>query len=231
MIHWISREELADFWREEGKSYMETNFCGFSYNSNSIRKFIPLAPDEEIIEFTDPSPCLTWYGRAPFLFQLTAYLNEGKNEFSIISLLSTEPVETDWEILKDLDFPFNFVKNITFIEGVKNSPYALYSVDEYNLSFEFYRGKSEQDAASLQKFLIDRDFSRQLFIDKSEIRPAEWLAFEGEKNIARYGNKHLTERFALERSKSNNSIIKVYSLDIPNSTITFENGIKRIFET
>ena len=227
MIHWINKKELEDFLRKNGKSYVQTNFCAFSFDSNTLRKFIHQSADEETIEFTEPMPCLKWYGRAPFLFQLTAYLNAGINEFSIFSLLETEPVETEWEILKDLDFPFNFLKHITFIEGNKNSPYSLYSVDECNLTFEFYRGKSEQDVESLQKFLIAHDFSRRLFIDKSEICPADWLAFEGEKNIARYGNKYATERFALQRSKLNNSVITVYSPDIADSTITFENGIKR----
>jgi len=228
MVHWINKNDLEEALRKTGKQYRHTDFCGFSFNSNSLRKFIPQEDDEEVIEFTDPSPCLKWYGRGPFFFQLTAYLNDGINEFSIVSLLQTEPVETDWEILKDLDFPFNFVENITFIQGIQNSPYALYSVDEDNLTFELYRGKSEKDAESLQKFLIDHDFNRQLFIDKSEILPADWLAFEGEKNIARYGNKYATERFALQRSKLNNSVITVYSPDIPDSTIIFENGIKQI---
>lgn len=231
MINWISKEELINFCRKEGKKYMETNFCEFSFNTKDLRKFIPVAPDEEVVEFTEPSPCLKWYGYAPFLFQLTAYLNEGKNEYSTVSLLSTESTETDWEILKDLNFPFDFIENITFIEGVRNSTYSLYLTDEYNLLFEFYRGRSRQDVESLQKFLTEHNFSRQLYIDKSEIYPADWLVFEENKNIARYGNKYTAERFALEKSRANNSVTTVYSPDISDSTTTFENGIKRNSET
>jgi hypothetical protein len=226
MTRWLTFDNIqrvANY--ESSKPWAIRYFSELGFTSTRLKELISFAPESTIDEFTEPSPCLKWWGiSCDLFFELTVYLVD--DEFGAITLFLPEDVETNWGALKKLMFLNEFFKTISWIKGEEKAEVSVYSVDSDNLEFELYRAKNEKDANELAAFLVGSGFEKELLIGKAQDLDFDWVAEKTSQEIARYNTKYATERYALNESKNTSDEIKVYCTDNQNYSASFVNGRK-----
>ncbi len=199
------------------------NICEFSISAERLAHFIGTVPDDEVLEFTDPSPCLRWYGCVDDLFfQVIFYLFD--KPIAAIAPFLTMSEETSWVLLKELQLPSEFFKNVQWIKGYKNSPFSVYSIDVDNLVFDLYRAKNEEEAQELVGFLNECGYEKKLFTGLSQNSTFQWVAERNGEEIARYKSRYSTETFALRKSRIVSGKIKVFCPTDDSYSSFFCNG-------
>jgi len=225
MINWLKIKDFNEILTNNTDIPLTlVNFCQFQIKSEELINFIPLEPYTKVEEFTEPGPCLKWFGMAQKTFlQITSYLN-GK-EFTLISIFLPKNKTPEWRLLEIFNFPEKFIKSLVWLQGYKESNESVFTYDENDLTMELYRAFSRTDAEEFSLFLQNNGYEKTLFIDHSYDLNIDWIILKNDAFLGRYKSRYTAESFALQRSKFEDSIYTVYSPDKPNiSKVIFLKG-------
>lgn len=225
-LRWFNQIEFSDkLLKKFPDKVQETNFCEFNLKSKILEKLIPEIADDYVAPWTEPGTCLKWFGLfEDVYFQLTARI--GCIEIADIQVFLPNSHFVDWQIFKVGKIPPFLVKKLTWIkEGSEDASFSLFCLDDDNLSYEFYRAKDENDANELKSYLIENHFRRKLFISNAENLKLNWVVEKEEKIVARYTSRYVCEKFAVRKSKGDESSYLVYSESASNKAISiFKKG-------
>lgn len=228
MINWLKSNDFIEILpNKTDEPLILVDFCELQIKSEELIKFIPLEPYSEEEEFTEPGPCLKWFGIAQKTFlQITSYLHS--KEFAIISVLLPKNKTPEWKLLEIFNFPESFIKSLVWLQGYKDSEKSVFTYDENDLIMELYRAFNETDGEKLCLFLRNNGFEKTLFIDHSYDLSIDWIIQKNDKFIGKYNSRYFAESFALRKSKFDDSVFTVYSPDKPNiPKINFVKGKKK----
>lgn len=223
-LRWLNQDELLEIRKTFTEKLQEIYFCDFEVKSKILQKIIPTIADDYVASWTEPGPCLKWYGLfEDVYFQLTSRLEN--YETADLQLFLPESIEINWRIFKKVKLPTFFIKKITWINGYEVASSSLFYIDEDNLKYEFYRAKDENDAVELKKYLIENKFRRNLIIANSENLDLNWIVETEGKILSRYTSRYSCEQFAIRNSKENDLSYFVKCESIPNNQISvFRKG-------
>ncbi|MBX7173514.1 MAG: hypothetical protein K1X72_21280 [Pyrinomonadaceae bacterium] len=201
---WLNKDEFSNKLKMSfSEKVQEVYFCNFNLKSKNLERVIPEIADDYVAPWTEPGPCLKWYGIfEDIYFLLTARL--GNNEIADVYLFLSDSQSIDWRIFKDANLT-SLAKRLTWINGAEDASTSLFSFDDDHLRYEFYRAKNEKDAGEFKNYLINSSFPRELFIGQAENLKLIWVVEKEEKIVARYNSRYSCEKYAVRMSKQDNA--------------------------
>jgi hypothetical protein len=229
MITWLEKSEfdveIDNFYsaNSETERLNSVQICSLSIKPSILRNLTSIEPDDVVLPFTDPGPCLKWYGKSShMLFVLTHYIGHCDDltiAWAFLPLDGPRP----WRRFSELELPETFIKHIIGMVGYKDAEKSVFSCDEDGLIYEFYRAKDRADAEGLLKYLSENDFPKMTYIAEPE-RDLAWVAERDGHIVARYPSRYATESYALRESASDDRVITVYAEGGGGTKKVFQGG-------
>jgi hypothetical protein len=202
---WLSRDKLsAQIASAFPGGREEICFCKFRLKSKILERIIPAKADDEVAPWTEPGPCLKWYGSfKDVYFRLISRI--GQDQMLDLFIRGFDSDLIDWRIFRNRMFPPSLVKRLVWINGAKDAACSLFCLDDDDLPYEFYRAQDEDDAHQLKNFLEENNFPRKILMDTAESLDLTWIVENEEKVVARYISRYACQRYAVRMSQQNHT--------------------------